>query len=354
MIKYNPKLVYNYIMGNDIYPYDIEKLEDDYNFMTSVIVYSKDKNFYNLCSTNLKNNYKFLKFLINTFNNDEKFILKIVDYYLENTTNEIEKIELNIMMSNLKDSEPFFKYHVKTLAFYYCLMVDLEDCKIDKKIFEEGFIILYTMYGSSEIIMNFLAKEFIKNIFSNINLEELIHKKYKTFEDFMYNGKNNFLLNIIGNYDESLENYLKVNIENLDVLDCKLLKIKKNWNFYIKKVEDDKCFLIIDKVHEYIEEHDLEINYTEQEILELILNELNIKDKMKKYFSYDEDYNYLKLKEELNYDINKRNFSFLELKHYLNIKKLILKILKNKYNEYDEEFKFDKLGKIIEFKKIEH
>ena len=81
MIKYNPKLVYNYIMGNDIYPYDIEKLEDDYNFMTSVIVYSKDKNFYNLCSTNLKNNYKFLKFLINNISIISKSLFSLFYFF---------------------------------------------------------------------------------------------------------------------------------------------------------------------------------------------------------------------------------------------------------------------------------
>ena len=44
MGKYNNKLIEDYIQGNDIEGYNIDDLENDYDFMISVIVKSNDKN----------------------------------------------------------------------------------------------------------------------------------------------------------------------------------------------------------------------------------------------------------------------------------------------------------------------
>ena len=101
MSKYNKSLIYDYINGNDIENYNVEELENDYEFMKLVINVSKDKNIYKLCSDKLKNNYEFIKFIIYKFKNDIDFICKVANSYLDITNNEIEEIELNIIMSEL-------------------------------------------------------------------------------------------------------------------------------------------------------------------------------------------------------------------------------------------------------------
>ena len=59
MNKYNSKVVFDYINGNEIIDYNIDELEDDYEFMMMVINYTNDKNMYNLCSDEVKTNYEF-------------------------------------------------------------------------------------------------------------------------------------------------------------------------------------------------------------------------------------------------------------------------------------------------------
>ena len=43
MKTYNKKLIYDYIMGNDIEDFDTDELENNPEFMMEVIKYTKDK-----------------------------------------------------------------------------------------------------------------------------------------------------------------------------------------------------------------------------------------------------------------------------------------------------------------------
>ena len=63
MLKYSASTVEDYIEGNDIEDFDIDELENDRSFMLDVIKKTKDKNFYNLCSDDLKHDYEFVSVL---------------------------------------------------------------------------------------------------------------------------------------------------------------------------------------------------------------------------------------------------------------------------------------------------
>lgn len=384
MSKYNEKLIYDYIFGNDIENYDIEELENDYDFMTEVISRSNDKNMYNLCSYELKNDYNFVKFIIEKFKDDIEFICNIADSYLEITKDELELIELNIIMKNLtKNCDEFIKlkYNVYVVSFYNTLVVDLEVYKRKEKWIGEGFLIAFELYNSSKIILDFLAEKFITSfIFSDrINIEELMHKRFKTYNEFLQYGKNNFLIETINCYDSILASYLQTNVKILEVLDEKIKLIKKEWNVYFETKEADIYYTIIDKVYDYMSEHDLECNYSASEILYFVAHELNIIDKLEKYdtvcdgcyefmeeytYEYNEQDNYSLVEdiiysdeeyeiEEIDRDIRKENFNFKELKHYRNIKKMVKDILKNKYDEYESnnDCKKKVMGKIVNFHK---
>ena len=114
--KYNQKLIWEYINGEEI-P-NIDKLEKDYQFLMQVIKTSKDKNMYKLCSKEIKENYQFIKFIIETFKSDEEFITKIADDYLNKFGEEtLESKELIFLMCELlnKNSNDFEK---DSISFY--------------------------------------------------------------------------------------------------------------------------------------------------------------------------------------------------------------------------------------------
>ena len=101
MKKYNIETVYNYINGEDITDFTLEELESNTNFMIDVINVSNDKNFYNFTEDNVKTDYRFVKFIINKFKEDENLITVVADTYIENQDNEQNYIELLIIMCNL-------------------------------------------------------------------------------------------------------------------------------------------------------------------------------------------------------------------------------------------------------------
>ena len=84
MKKYNIETVYNYINGEDIADFTLEELESNTNFMIDVINASNDKNFYNFTEDNVKTDYRFVKFIINKFKEDENLITVAADTYIEN------------------------------------------------------------------------------------------------------------------------------------------------------------------------------------------------------------------------------------------------------------------------------
>ena len=83
-IMFKEQLIKDYINGEDIKEYTLEELENNYDFMLSVIKYTNDKKIYNLCSKNLKNNYGFIKEIIILFKYDFNFINKIAEIFIEN------------------------------------------------------------------------------------------------------------------------------------------------------------------------------------------------------------------------------------------------------------------------------
>ena len=81
--KYDDKLVEDYVQGNDIDKYDIEELENDSQFMMQVIDKTNDKKMYEFCSSKVKDDYEFIKFMIYKFQNDKDFIVMLADDYLK-------------------------------------------------------------------------------------------------------------------------------------------------------------------------------------------------------------------------------------------------------------------------------
>ena len=339
MKKYSIEIVYNYINGEDITDFTLEELESNSNFMIDVINVSNDKNFYNLAEDSVKADYRFVKFIINKFKEDEILITLVADTYIENQENEQNYIELLIIMCNLikdKNSKNYEKYKFLLESHYSLnrLQIEIGKLKMNTEAANDlgmGFLIIYGAFNSSQVILDYYAKEIIKDIFKeyDIVLEDYLHQRFNTFEKIEKIGINKYILDFIAVYDEMLSSYLSSHIYLLDDILKQLNAIKNNWNKYIETKERKKCNEIINKVHEYMEYKAVD-HYLLDEItlLYLVATNLGIEKTLLKYDSISEEH-YQGIIEELSYELDVSKLSFNDRLNYNNIKKIILDILKD-------------------------
>ena len=144
---YNLKLINSYINGEDIKGYNIEDLENDPEFMKSVILASNDKEFYNLCSEEVKSDFDFVMFLIDKYSFNAKFIDKVASYFLKNSNNESERLSVVVHTCNLfeklNDKELFAKYRIMFIAKFLTDMIGIEKYKMEKPNDNIGLGLLY-------------------------------------------------------------------------------------------------------------------------------------------------------------------------------------------------------------------
>ena len=338
MKKYNIETVYNYINGEDIADFTLEELESNTNFMIDVINASNDKNFYNFTEDNVKTDYRFVKFIINKFKEDENLITVAADTYIENQDNEQNYIELLIIMCNLikdKNSKNYKKYKFLLEVNHKSkrLQIELGKLKMNTEVAVNlgmGFLIIYDSFNSSQIILDYYAKAIIEDIFEeyDIVLEDYLHQRFNTFEKIEKIGIKKYLLDFIAVYDEMLSSYLSSHIYLLEGISKQLDKIKNNWNKYIETKERKKYNEIINKVHEYMEYEAVDYySLGEITLLYLVATNLGIEKTLLKYDSISEEH-YQGIMEEARFLLDASKLSFNDRLNYNNIKKIILDILK--------------------------
>ena len=363
MKKYDKEIINSYINGTDIEGYSIDELENDKEFMMLVIRTTNDKNFYNLCSDNIKKDYDFVKFIINKFKTDIDFICKVADYFLANVEDELMRTELTIIMAGLTEKrkeEKYYEYKITSDAIFTAKRVKIEMAKIEMK--DEyssneigmGFLLIFDSYNSSKIVLDFYAKKFIESIFEeyDIDLENMLHQQFNSSEQINKMGINNYMLNFIGAYDSMLASYLSTNIELMKDFSNKIREVQTNWDKYNNVNEQKKYNLIFNKVHEYMEQVEDEGLLTKTDLLYYVGKELGIVEKIAKYD---------KVRAEFAEDIinglddefltDTFNVSFKDRVHYDNVKRIITSILfTNKYEEKSDNQKEDNKNKCKIFK----
>lgn len=299
MEKYSKKMINDYILGNDIKEYSIEKLENDKEFMMLVIDATNDEKFYNSCSEKLKKDYSFVRYLIEKFKSHINFICNVADYYLSDVEDELSRIELNIIMSELtaQDKEKNINYTVVRDTIYTSKRVEIEVAKLklnDDYVSQDigmGFLVIFDSFNSSEIVLNYFAKKTIDEIFNeyDINLENMLHGQFKTSEQIEKIGINNYMLNFIGYYDSMLASYLTTHIDLMSSLKKRIVAVQKNWDKYFSNDERKRYNLLLKKVHDYMVEIEGNTIFTETDMLYHIGKKLGIADKLAKYERISDD-----------------------------------------------------------------
>ena len=246
-IKFDKKMVLNYINGNEDGEYNFKQLENDEFFMSEVIRLSKDKKFYENSSDELKCSYLVVLKTIKTFCKDIKFIKGVADYFLVNATLEdnIRKMEINIIMDSLiKDKDDSIRYRINAISMYEDMLINFRKIHKEDELrgnnpqeYGLGFVYIYDFCLKYPIILEFSAKKMIENIFFNSGktLKEIIYDNYINDENNKNLGLQQFVINYIYAYDEFLSNYVAINKKIIDDIVKVIYDEVKNCTNFTKK-----------------------------------------------------------------------------------------------------------------------
>ena len=340
MKKYSREDVVNYINGDDVEGFDIDELENNPSFMKDVINISNDYHFYNLCSDNVKIDIDFVEFYINKFKDKTDLICDVADNYLYNFDDDEDNdniFELIIMMDGYTKGKNTKKKHLPYAAIleeiYLKRRDDYYKSLSQEEEYDFGFWEIYNEFNHRPLIVDFFAKKIVTNIYiiNGPKFFENMSKTFSCYEEFEKYGICKYILEFIDMYDEMLASYLSGHIELLGEWRKEIERKKNKWpskksdiNKYKNSDKIERYGLIEEFTKEYFEHVDNKDNLNYINILYNIGIELGIKEDMLKYAlnMKKEDLQYLdenmKSSKVINFDV---------MKHYNNIKNIVIKIL---------------------------
>lgn len=293
MKNFTKETVYNYVFGNEVVGYDIDELENNPKFMREVIKVTRDKRMYNLCGDDVKNNKEFVEFLIEIFNDDLDFLIKVVDKFSDNNE-KVDILEVYILLDKLaKDrfDDRLFSYKTATYLSYlskkslYEISINNEQNKKWKKRFGLGFCFVLLNYSYSQIIKNYFAEKMVDSILVDEKFEDLetgFHRRYRSVDEIKDEGINASIINFVEKYDCDLAGYLSNNIELLKNARRRVERIIRRWDFYNARKDDLLIENVINNIVSFVDESNLMIEYGE--IIGYIIREFKLNDK---YLNYE-------------------------------------------------------------------
>lgn len=350
MKKYSKKMLYDYIIGNDLNGYNIDELENDYEFMMQVMDFSKDKKLYDLFDNNLKGNFELVKFLINKFSDDKEFCKKVALNFSTLSEDEKDLFEIDIIMGKLIGTNveslldnPFYisaknKYDFLRSSY----LVEFRNEKDMKEYFQMGFDIFVDAFVGRENIINYIAENMVDEIFNieNKSVEELIHSYFKSKQKIGKIGIVNFILRYIEKHDITLSRYLQTNIKLIDNIKNEIEKAYINFDIYNEKKNNQLISWMID----YLINYTLETSYLSgSQLIKYISKDLGINSPLidKELEDYDD------LLDEYDYPSCQND------KEYQKLLATIRKVLRanEEPDDYEEQNENMNSCKIITFKK---
>ncbi len=341
MGKYTMKMILDYIHGKEIDGYDIDVLENDPSFVIEVMKVSSDKKMYNLCSDTVKKDFQFIKFLIQKFYSDKKFISSAVRTFIDNAEDELQILEILILICDVLSEEDNEYLEFKTLLFVLekkqevrieCVKLELRetDPALLRKMGETGFFIIYDDYNSSEVVTDFFAKIFLENLLDSEKycFEDFFHKRFSSLEKLERTSIKSYLIEYICCYDSMLASYVSGHISVLQDTLSKIELLKRRWSTYDSRLESMKYHKLFDYIQRYMETVEYECSYSEDEMLYFISEELGITSLV---FRYDSSLvGDSELLEEILGEVRKMDTSIMayeDLRHYNNMKNIVIRFL---------------------------
>lgn len=392
-------LIEKYIDGDDIDDFELDYLESNYVFMTRVIMQTNDKKMYDLCSDELKGNFKFVEFLIKKFHDDKMFVDNVIlnfycfcdesdrkkydyinyfkdvisdknkliphfDYFIENCENQALVLELLSQLS--KDRDAFLDYAIKFNVQIVAWMADahisvekIDDPKV-KKILGMGFVILRDEFCESELVVNEFATRYIRDIFYNehFDIEKFLHESFTSKEAIIEYGLNRFISDYLESQDHFLAEYVLIRPHLIKDVLKDFNKALDNWDNFNLKNSDNRIGIIFDKAKDYLHYNQSDIMISDTEMVYYVAHLMGLTDLfddyiIRNYYS-DEDeevYEPVDISDIIGHE---SSFTFAELKYLQYLKDLFKelfsqRVVQDDLGEYNPER--DVPGQIIIFSK---
>lgn len=392
-------LIEAYIEGEDIKVFELDYLENDYSFMTRVIMKTNDKNFYDLSSDNLKGSFNFIKFLVEKFGEDKFYVEQIIlnffkyckeedklnyeiinyfsqkigdlkklmphmDYFIENCENEYQVLGFLAKFSNNKDDfiDYALKFNVKIIAIIvevYAAVMGLKDRKLREQA-GLGFFAIKNQYAEFEAVLNAFASKYLFDIFydNGFNIEKFLHESFSSKEAVLKYGLNAFIGDYIKKIDDALAEYVLARPELMKEVLKDFKAALDNWDNFRMKNNDNRIEIVYEEAKNYLSKNDFDIGYSYLEVVYYIAEErgltrLFMDYDLKKYYKDEED-----LYEVIDLSLIKSdegNFSLAERKYINYMREVFDKV----FNQRVVEEMFDnyiieepKAGRIFDFNSI--
>lgn len=321
-IKYNKTMVNDYIIGNDILEYELEELENDAKFMSDVMIQSKDIKMYDFASDDVKSDYYFVRTVIETFKENEDFIIEVADNYLEYAKNhkkellteQDEKVinifdyakgnnemtgvcyaEINILMDSfIKGETKRMPYALVATMDYECTMVEIASYqtarKNDPSLTNIGLGFLYVMekYNNNPIILDYYAKRMLDDIFYSENelFSDRFHRLVKTKEEVTKESIKNFVVNYVNQYDEFLSGHIAARIADdskfISELEKDIQRTLKNWDSYVNYHNNVKLDVVWQEAYDEFKKYDTVYSFSQ--FVDTVMKKLGLEEINKKYY----------------------------------------------------------------------
>ena len=337
---YSKKLIYDYIIGNDID--NLEELESDNNFLFDVLKLSHDISYYSYLDISYRRSYDVIKYMLLNFKDNLDVYQEDADYLLDSLDVEsMEYKEIIVLIADL-DKDEFNDYKIPRAGFYASDKVEIGAIQNSDKELEKiiglGFEVVLSKYENNPIVLDYYALCFLYEMFyKDKNFEELIHKNIRDKEKLNKIGNIKYLLNYIGSLDFYLKEYLEGHLYLLDNLDKDLDLVKNNWDNYINRVNQQRVAIVYQVVDKFAEEYRGKFYFDIYAVLDKIIRKYHLE-------------NVFGLEEVLE-EFDLKDSEYLKEKFTSDMDKLITELFKDDVIFNDNTDYNSTNAKVIEFKK---
>lgn len=359
-MKVNAQRILDYISGNDIPEEELERLEDNEEFMIAVLKHTKDKATAFYASDRLMKSPTYIRRVVELFENDFEFIISLVEKFEQKSDfvsdgnmlsdEQIAMDELSVVLSefyNKTKDDRLIEYKMLAANLIkkfqlWVLLVLHNDEEIKEELFDENtnlrFQYILSAYQDSQILTDFFMKNIVDDILydEDFTLEELIHFSFSGVKNPKDINSLEMLLTVISEKDQDLSDFLIDNPQYLQKYIRRVERIKESWKSYLDQINVDRVDYIMEKYHEY--ELGISYHHSKSYLLSVAVEKLGLQEFFMQYSQDDNPYqsSEAKLKEKIIvdhqiYNPDKR-LSKAELEH------LVKKEQEMELEEYEQEF----------------
>lgn len=269
-MKKREELLEDYLDGKISNSSTLNELYNDSSFMKLLILKTRNPNYYNLCSDNLKRDIDFVLFLTRIFEDDLNLLFSMIYGYTRYCDERDPKYpellyKINGYLKNFNnnfDITYFMLYKSKIIWFF-----EIKQDKINYFLEDQsekyqkensfGFSIMQYFYNDSKETQMFFAEHYLEKLFYEYDFENYIHKKYQSLDALNSVGINTVLSDYVKSFDEGLYEFVLVRPELLKSGEIKLLQIKDNFDEFALNDTRNKVDTFNTKLIDYLEEQDM-------------------------------------------------------------------------------------------------